>query len=228
MRNLLPSAILASLAAACAQDLAVHVRGGDRPPNPNFLVLTSGIEVDRFQVVMRNLRLQSEPTDGTYDTPGVAYVGPGPYVVDLTGSDLSGGAFTKLIDSFAIGAHGFYEMDINLMPASDGDVALNPSLAPMLGKTFVITGHNKQGVPFTFVSSMTEVLVRPSVFRMGMNHNNIDVNIAANTWFFAPDGSVIDPTTADPAQRAQIEANVAASIDAYEDDNMDGYPDPLG
>jgi hypothetical protein len=73
---------------------------------------------------------------------------------------------------------------------------------------------------------MTTVLVRDEVFRMGMNHNNVDINIAPNTWFALPDGGVLDPT--DPAAAQQIEANVAASIDAYEDDNMDGVPDPLG
>jgi hypothetical protein len=225
-RELLPTLIAASLAAACAQDLTVHIRGGDRPPDPGYLVLDTGVEVDRFQVIMRNLRMQSEPTDGGYDTPGAAYVGPGPYLVDLTGSDLSGGAFTKLVDDFAVGAHGFYEMNINLMPVSDGDVSLNPSLAPMLGKTFVITGHDKNNAPFTFTSNMTTVLVRDEVFRMGMNHNNVDINIAPNTWFALPDGGVLDPN--DPAAAQQIEANVAASIDAYEDDNMDGAPDPLG
>ena len=39
------------------------------------------------------------------------------------------------------------------------------------------------------------------------------------------DGGTLDPT--DPADRQQIEENVAASIDAYEDDNKDGVPDPL-
>jgi hypothetical protein len=75
---------------------------------------------------------------------------------------------------------------------------------------------------------MKQLLLRESVFRMGMNHNNLDVNIAPEGWFALPDGGVIDPDTTDPALRATIKANVAGSIDAYEDDDMDGLPDPLG
>ncbi len=220
--------------AACAQDVSVHVRGGDRPPDPGYLTLQNGVEVDRFQVVLRNLKLQSQPTDGGVDTPGAHLVGEGPYYMDLPSASLSGGAFTEVVSSVHIGAKGYYEMNIGLAPVTDGDVAVAPGVAPMLGKTFVITGRNQNGVPFTFTSSMTQVLVREDVFRMGMNHNNIDVNIAPNgsegsrPWFVDVDGGVIDPLTATPEQRKLIEANVAASIDAYEDDNMDGVPDPLG
>ena len=95
----------------------------------------------------------------------------------------------------------------------------------MQGRTFRITGKNAQGVPFTFESTISRELIRPSVYRLGTNHNNLDINIAPNTWFQLPDGSVLDP--ANPAAHEQIEENVAASIDAYEDDNMDGIPDPL-
>ncbi len=234
-RNFLPLPVLASFAVACAQDLDVHIRGGDRPPDPGYLIFSDGINVDggvsvdTFQVVMRNLRLQSQPIDGGVDTPGGVYVGPGPFLINLAGEELTGGTFTPLVTDYAIGAKGFYEMDIDLLPVSQGDVALKAPLGPMLGKTFVITGHNQQGVPFTFESSMAAVLVRESVFRMGMNHNNIDVNIAPNSWFVHPDGGApLDPASTDPAVRAQIEANVAASIDAYEDDDMNGIPDPLG
>lgn len=239
-RRILAPLIGMSFAAACQGDLAVHIRGGDRPPNPEHvappdggivssdLVLSTGVSVDRFQIVVRSMRLQEAPTDGGVDAPGAVYVGPGPYLVDLVGSSLTGGAFTDLIAGFIIGPRSFYELDITLEPASQGDVELTPALAPLLGKTFVIQGHNAQGAPFRFESSMVKVLVRPSVYRLGTNHNNIDVNIAPNTWFALPDGGVIDPTTTDPALRATIEENVAASIDAYEDDNMDGNPDPLG
>ncbi len=232
-RNVLPLPILASLAVACAQDLDVHIRGGDRPPDPGYLVMglavDGGVTVDRFQVVMRNMRLQSQPVDGGVDTPGGVYVGPGPFLIELSGPQLTGGTFTPLVNDYAVGAKGFYEMDIDLLPVSQGDVVLKPDLQPMLGKSFVIQGTNQQGAQFTFESSIAKVLVRESVFRMGMNHNNIDVNIAPNAWFLHPDGGApLDPASADPAVRALIEENVAASIDAYEDDDMNGIPDPLG
>ena len=233
-----PALVAISISAACSNDMSVHVRGGDRPPNPEELIRASDVAgsgglavngdvtVDGFQIVLRSLRLQEAPTDGGVDAPGAEYFGPGPYLVELPPASLTGGAFTELVPKYVVGPKSYYEMDINLQPVSAGDVALEPALAPLQGSTFRITGTNAQGVPFTFESSMARELIRPSVYRLGTNHNNLDVNIAPNTWFQLPDGGTLDP--ADPAAHQQIEENVAASIDAYEDDNMDGVPDPLG
>ena len=228
MPRVLFTGLLCALAAGCAQEVSVNVRGGDRPPDPGYLQVASGVDVDRFQIVLRNLRLQESPTDGGVESPGVARIGPGAYLVDLPAQRLTGGTFTEVVKNFPIGAKGFYEMDIDLSPVTQADVQAAPELGTILGKTFVIQGHNAQNVPFTFDSTMSRVLVRPSVFRMGLNHNNLDVNIEANKWFVNPAGGFLDPVSNDPAVRAQIEANVAASIDAYEDDDMNGVPDPLG
>jgi len=238
MRARLLALLAISISAACANDMSVHVRGGDRPPNPEELIFSDGVAasgglqvnggvtVDRFQIVLRNMRLQEAPTDGGADAPGAEYFGPGPFLVDLPPGSLSGGTFTLLIPKYIIGPKSYYEMDINLQPVSASDVVLKPELAPLQGWTFRITGTNAQNVPFTIESTMSAELIRPSVYRLGTNHNNLDVNIAPNRWFELPDGGVVDP--ADPAAHQQIEENVAASIDAYEDDNMDGVPDPLG
>lgn len=221
-------ALLVTL-AACERAVSVHIRGGDRPPDPDYLVLASPaseISVTSFRIVLRNLRLQSEPTDGHFDTPGIEFIGPGTYFVDLPGSALAGGTFTELISKFHLDPKGLYEMDIDLAPVSTDDVKAQPALAPMLGKTFVIEGTDAQGAPFVIESSMERVLVREGVFRIGLNNNNLDLNVARNTWFVGADGGVLRP--GDAAVRAQIEENVAASMDAYEDDDMDGIPDPLG
>ena len=217
------------LLAACERAVSVHIRGGDRPPDPDYLVLASpasDISVTSFRIVLRNLRLQSEPTDGHFDTPGTEFIGPGTYLADLPGAALSGGSFTELISKFRLDPKGLYEMDIDLAPVTAADVNAQPALAPMLGKTFVIEGTDAHGAPFVLESSMERVLVREGVFRIGLNNNNLDLNIAPNRWFVEADGGVLEP--GDPAARARIEENVAASMDAYEDDDMDGIPDPLG
>jgi len=236
-RRILPAMLLA---AACAKEVAVHVRGGDRPPDPDFLfvanrspgpaplVVSGGVAVDRFRMVLRNLRLQTEPTDGVTDTPGVEILGPDVYLVDLGPAALRDGAFTELIRNFPIDAKGFHEMDLDLSPVTESDVRANEELLPLLGRTFLIEGRNAQGTAFVFESPVARVLLRESVFRMGLNHNNLDLNVAPNGWFRDPRGEPLDPASADPAVRRQIEENVAASIDAYEDDDMDGIPDPLG
>jgi len=226
MKRRLAAPVAVLVAFACAQDLSVTIRSGDRPPNPGYLILKGGQGVDRLQLVLRNLRFQNEPTDGGGSSPGEKIIGSGPYLVDLSGAALNDGVFTPLLEHIHVLPKGYYEMDMDLAPVSPDDVAAVPALAPLLGKTFVITGHGLDGGTFIFESSIASVLVRPSTYRMGENHNNVDINIAPNTWFATPDAGQLDPN--DPAQRALSEANVAASIDAYEDDNMDGLPDPLG
>ena len=238
----LPALSVLLVAAACAREVSVHVRGGDRPPNPKELVLASeseqpappgalavrgGASVSSFRIVLRNLRLQSEPTEGRGDTPGAEFIGPDAYLVDLSPSALRGGAFTALISDFRIDPKGLYELDIDLSPVTAADVQAKPALAPLLGKTFAIEGQDSHGAAFVLESSMTRVLLLEGVFRIGFNHNNLDVNVAPNTWFVGADGGILEPASSDPAVRAQIEENVAASIDAYEDDDMDGNPDPL-
>lgn len=229
---------LALALAGCAQDLGAHVRVGDRPPNPDSATpayvdrgsttAPPGYVVERFQLVLRNVRLQSDLTAAGEDTPDVRVVIPGPILVDLSGPQLEPGALTAIMSGYGIGAKSFYELDVDLAPVTEADAAASPALASLLGKTFVISGRLPSGTAFTFSSSLARVLLRPAVYRMGMNHNNLDVNVAINLWFIGPGGVPLDPTSGDPAVRTALEENVAGSIDAYQDDNSDGKPDPLG
>jgi hypothetical protein len=229
------AAIVVSLVlGGCAQDISVHVRAGDRPPNPdivtlpphNALTVSGGIQVDSFQIVLRDIRLQSIPTDAGQPTPDGVVLAPGGHFVELSGSQLAPGALTGLVAGVHIGAKGFYEMDIDLRPVTTGESNADPALAPLLDRTFVIRGLLAGGAPFTFDSTVQQVLIRPAVYRMGLNHNNVDVNIAPARWFDTGDGGVLDPSSSDPAVRSAIEGNVLDSIDGYEDDNLDGLPDP--
>jgi hypothetical protein len=222
------------LVGGCAQEISVHVRAGDRPPNPDFVTLPArnaltvagGIRVDSFQIVLRDIRLQSTSTDAGQPTPDQVVLAEGPHLVELSGPQLAPGALTGLVSGVHIGAKGFYEMDIDLRPVTNGEVDANPALAPLLSRTFIIRGLLSGGSPFTFDSTVEQVLLRPSVFRMGLNHNNVDVNVAPARWFETADGGVLDPSSSDPAVRETIERNVLDSIDGYADDNLDGLPDP--
>src|SRR5947208_2343747 len=98
MTRSLWSAAALVLASACAQEVTVHIRGGDRPADSEFLYVArpsaqaaqpgslavTGGEVDRFRIVMRNVRLQSYPVDGgSADSPGARVLGPNAYIVDV-------------------------------------------------------------------------------------------------------------------------------------------------
>jgi hypothetical protein len=118
-------------------------------------------------------------------------------------------------------------MHIDLLPVTDAHVGAQPELQPLIGRTFAIQGpqpaRSALHVPIDDRSHTPARVRLPE----GANHNNLDINIAPNGWF-ATDGGFLDQASPDPAVQKQIEDNVAASIDAYEDDDMDGHPDPMG
>ena len=243
---------LTTAAIGCGRNMSVMVRMGDRPPNPDsptpsYLValvaprdvtptarLRSGalvvadINIDRFQIVLRDIRLESSPTQNGEQTPDEAVIGRGAILVDLSGAHLDPGQMTEIVPSRPVSWSSYYEVDLDLRPVTQAEVDANAALAPMLGSTFVIHGRTPLSGSFTFTSSLQKVLVRSSTFRNGFNQNNTTINIAPNRWFVGADGAALDPSSADPAVHAAIETNVAASIDGYLDDNEDGKPDPLG
>jgi hypothetical protein len=216
--------------------MAIHLRVGDRPPNPveslpprlSNALLAGGIAVDRFRIVFRNVRLNPAQTTAGEPTPGEAILMSGAHLVDLSGPSLDPGAMTEILAPEHVAWKSYYELDLDLAPVTQQDVDSNPSLAALLGLTFLIEGTLPGGAPFTYTSALQQVLVRPAVYRNGTNHNNVTINLAPNRWFEGPNGTSLDPTDGDPAVRATIDANVAASIDAYMDDNVDGLPDSLG
>lgn len=227
---------LAHAATACNQDMTVFARMGDRPPNPDALtasapsqaLVAAGITIDRFQIVLRDIRLASTNTTAGERTAGEAVIGPGLVLLDVSGDRLGPGAMTQIVSARHVAWKSYYEIDLDLRPVTQDEVDAEPALAPLLGHTFIIQGRMPGGAPFTIESSLEQVLLRPAVFRNGTNHNNVTINVAPNRWFVGADGAGLDPTSADPAVRAAIEANVAASIDGYMDDNRDGVPDSLG
>ncbi len=229
------TAAMAVTVSGCAQDLSVNARVGPRPPNPDSgtpvyvdrgsTTMPPGYVVDRFRMVLRNVRIQSDPTVAGEPSPDMRMLIAGPILLDLSGGKLADGALTELLAGYGMGARAFYEVDIDLSPVTSAEAAANPALAPLVGKTFVIEGKLPGGKAFTASSSLSAVLLRQAVYRFGMNHNNVDINIQTNLWFIGPGAVPIDPS--DPANQAILEENVLGSIDAYEDANEDGIPDPL-
>jgi hypothetical protein len=233
LSRLVPLAL--GLAVACARDITVHLRTGDRPPDKSHPAsaasstappLVAGFAIDRVQLVLRELRLQESPTTDGAPAPGDQAVSPPTVLVDLAGDRLAPGALTEIVPARSLRWASFYQSVLELRPVTSDDVAADPALAPLQGRTLVISGRVPGGAPFTFESAVTAVLIRSSVFRAGLNHNNLTVNLAPNRWFQGATGEPLDPT--DPAVHATIEANILESIDAYMDDNVDGLPDPLG
>ena len=224
---------LTLVAAACAKDITVNVRAGDRPPDPDHAalvaedaLLASGVAIDRVQIVLRDVRLQANPTADGAPAPGDVAVSPPILLVDLSDAGLVPGGMTEVVPARSLSWESFYQVVVELRPVTADDGASDPALAPLVGRTLVVTGRLPGDVPFTYESDVASVLVRPAVFRAGLNHNNLTINIAPNIWFQGAEGEPLDPQ--DAAAQPIIEANILESIDAYMDDDRDGNPDFLG
>jgi hypothetical protein len=232
VRSKLLALALALVATACAKDITVNVRAGDRPPDPDHdgtltsALLASGIAIDRVQLVLRDVRLQPNPTADGSPSPGDVAVSPSLVLVDLSGGALDPGAMTEVVPARSVSWESFYQTILELRPVTAEEASSDPALASLLGRTLLVTGRLPGGASFTYESAVASVLVRPAVFRGGLNHNNLTINIALNAWFEGDAGEPLDPS--DPAAQPIIEANILESIDAYMDDNRDGNPDFLG
>jgi hypothetical protein len=226
---------------ACGKDITVHVRTGDRPPGDTHskaivsaasstsTTLVAGVAVDRVQIVLRDLRMQENPTPDGSSSPGDQALSPATVLVDLAGDRLAPGALTEIVPARSLRWASFYQVVLDLRPVTAEEAAADATLAALgVGNTLKISGRMPGGTPFTFASTVSVVLVRSAVFRAGLNHNNLTVNVAMNRWFQGSAGEPLDPTTMDPAVLSTIEANILESIDTYMDDNVDGLPDPLG
>lgn len=235
-RNAVPAMALALAltSAGCGKDITVNLRTGDRPPDPNVesssvsasRQLVAGVAVDRVRVVFRDLRLQMNPTaDGSPSTGDQGLISR-VSLVDLSGAGLSLGAMTEIVPARDVSWDSFYQAVLELGPVTSEDVAADPALSPLAGRTLVVEGRMPGGAPFTYESSVATVLVLPVVFRTGLNHNNLTLNVALDEWFEGDAGEPLDPD--DPAARSTIEANILESINVYMDDNRDGNPDILG
>jgi hypothetical protein len=229
--------------AGCDPDLSVNVRAGDRPPSPEQVVSTAtpegsafaatadalgaGISVDRVRLIIRGFRLQANPVADGGPAPDDHEVAGDPVLLDLSGGALAPGAMTELLHDRPLAWRSYYQSVFDLQPVSAGDVASNPDLAPLLGKTFAIEGRLPDGTSFTYASSVSTRVIRPTVFRGGSRHNALTFNVAVNHWFDGGAGlAPLDPL--DPASAGTIERNVLDSLDTYMDDDRDGNPDYLG
>lgn len=236
-------AIAPAALAGCDPDLSVNIRAGDRPPSfeqdtsaaaPEFSAIAAtagalgaGISVERVRLVIRGFRLQANPVEDGGPAPDDHEVAGTPILVDLSGGALAPGAMTELLHDRPLAWRSYYQSVFDLQPVSAGDVASNPDLAPLLGKTLVIEGRLPDGTSFAYASSVSTRIIRPTVFRGGSNHNALTFNVAVNRWFDGGAGlAPLDPL--DPASAGSIERNVLDSLDTYMDDDRDGNPDYLG
>lgn len=249
VRTILAAAALAL--AACGSKssgkLAVSAAvtaGPAAGPATGALALGNGITVDRVRIVVRKIELEGSAAvpapaapatpmgltgsgrsgqdhggdDGDDDGEGDE-VQVGPFLVDLSGAELAG-AITRVFDG-DVPAGTYREVSIDVRAANASDAGASSGLAAMAGSSLIVDG-SADGRPFSFASSLRAKQKRESTIVVGAGSANVTLSIDPTGWFGS--GSArLDPTSA--ADKAAIEANIAASIDVFGDDDEDGHDD---
>ncbi len=183
-------------------------------------VITSGaVTIDHVQMVVQSVELERPDANGGTN-PVDEELGAGPFLIEFATNELDG--HLKHVFDGSVPAGTYDKMKFKIHHVEDAEAAANAALAPLKGKSIVITG-TYAAAPFTFTSSLEEEQEREGTFTVADGSNNITLNIDPSGWFVGSGGATLDPTLS--ANRSQIESNIKASIDAYDDDDRDGVDD---
>jgi mono/diheme cytochrome c family protein len=216
---------------------------------PTSLDLGNGISLDRVRIVVRKLKLegtvaaadsasttsssaplvQEADSDGTtelereHDAEEEPVLGP--FLVDLSGPTLAGG-IQQAFDA-RVPQGTFHELKLAIGPVSVEKAGTDQKLAEMAAQNAsiivdgTIAGADGAVVSFSFVSSLrAEVDKEGKIVVSDAKGNNVTLSIDPKGWFGGNGTALLDPR--DPANKEAIEANIRASLDAFEDDDKDG------
>ena len=142
----------------------------------------------------------------------------GPVLVDLP---LDGGA--AAVTQVSIPAGTYHEIEFKLREPDDDaeDMAFRAAHPEFIGLSVKVQG-TYNGQPFTWTSSMRADLEReffPPVV-IGADAANVTLQVDVARWFRDGSGNAINPGNG--AARSQVEANIASSFGAFQDDDRDG------
>jgi hypothetical protein len=187
--------------------------GQPLPTSGSGVEVATGIELTRVRIAIRRLRVERK------DATAEAEISQGPLLLDASGDALSGALLALVTGKVPAGTYDELKIDIHRVesaPAGAFDDLVKRGASILLEGTV-------DSQPFTFASALEAEIDHEGQFELGGTTSNITLNIDPSTWFKAADGSRLDPR--DPAAQKAIEANVATSINAFEDDDEDGADD---
>jgi hypothetical protein len=205
--------------------VAVAVIAAEPAPPPG----AGAVTITNVRLVLGGLKLETAGQDATVD-----WVFDESRVIEV---DLAGDPVTAY--ALLNAPHGIYkEIEISIhklevgKPAEATLLAEHPDLADA---SIVITGQvldNGSEVPFALTAALDrdiEILLQPVlVLADDGEPTGIRVTLFLDLegWFRGSSGQWLDPRN--PANRSAIESNVQASLEAFEDGNLDGVPGPVG
>ena len=159
-----------------------------------------------------------DSSGGSWSSGDCGEIELGPVLVDLP---LGGGATE--VTQVSIPAGTYHEIEFKLREPDDDaeDMPFRAAHPEFIGLSVKVQG-TYNGQAFTWTSRMRADLERefhPPVV-IGADAANVTLEVDVARWFRDGSGNAIDP--ANGSARAQIEANIASSFGAFQDDDRDG------
>ena len=233
------SATTASAVGATPRAGATSIDGGN------------GISIDRIRLVVKKFEIEGAPAcapaasgsssgmggssgsggmggsdDGSGSDDGECEIESGPFLVDLSGSDLAIGVHPVTGIDVPSGTYEELRFQVHVIDASQAGTSAGLAAMAAAGASILVDG-TQGGAAFQFKSAITvdqkregTIVVDPST---GVN---VTLDLDASGWFKAADGSKLDP--ADAAAGSAIDANIRSSVRVVHDDDHDGEDDDHG
>jgi hypothetical protein len=204
---------------------------------PGGIKLCDNMLIDHVRVVVRRINLEKSPpppSDAGMDAgtdAGMAFcecpedddkvcVNPnddvhiGPFLVDVSGNDLTNGIHQVFDSEVPQGSYDEVKFVINTLSERqifEKDGGLNEALDQMedLHASIAVNG-TFGGNPFQFTTSIRVKQKQQGPFVVGDTTKNIVLVLDPKSWFIGGDGHVLDPN--DPTNRGAIKANIRCSV----------------
>jgi hypothetical protein len=205
MRIVWTVVVVAALGCACGNAKAtVSTRAAALSAAP----AGATILLERLQMQVDRVRL-TPVTSQTSGVGGEQEVGAGPFELDLTEDELTGTV-----------SHAF---DISAPPGDYARVTARVHADANHPDSIAIEGRFN-GYGFRFASGLNEDQEREAPLTVGeLGTTNVTFSFDTSRWFSDGQGGALDPSNS--SNRSQIENNIKASLEAFEDDDRDGVAD---
>jgi hypothetical protein len=209
-------------------------------PTSTGLPVGADVVLERVRIVIRDVKLEShaegattatttttKPDDSGTETEtetehaGEVEVKAGPVLLDLKADALTGAKLQEAI-SAQIPDGTYDELKLKIHPLADGEQTGDADVDA--ARASIILDGTFDGKTFRFVSHLSVQQKLEGTFTVSSGSAaNITLSLDLTSWFTGPGGEALDPSSA--AAQGLIEANIAASLHAFEDDDHDGKDD---
>jgi hypothetical protein len=211
-------AVLAACSGSKSSSLSLSARAGSASTTTTTTPpAATGVSLTRIRVALRDIELRSR------DGSNRAEIALGPVVIDLGSADLTSAGVQKVLDS-TVPAGTYDKIKFEIHPLLASDKVAGADDLVKAGASILIDG-TFNGTAFQFATALEAEQELEGKFVIDANSQNITLNFDPTSWFLSGT-TVLDPS--DAANKLAIEANIKASLAAFQDDDESGHENHHG